>query len=164
MRRRFALVATGCATALLAVSSPAWGAASASGGSITASGTGESRVLPKDRNNNASIVAAYDAAKRASVGGAVAEAHEYAALYANSVGLTLGAVTSVSDQPSPFFGYGGPGNAGGYFGPGQFCGTIRQPIVVRTGHRFKIKGFKVRHRCFVPRFAYTTLSVTYSAS
>ncbi|MHB8689945.1 MAG: YdbL family probable chaperone protein [Solirubrobacteraceae bacterium] len=161
MHRRSVVLATVCAIALLACSAPAW----ASGGSITASGTGESRVLPKDRNNNASIVAAYDAAKRASVGGAISEAHEYAALYAKSVGLTLGAVTSVSDQrQSGFFGYGGPGNTGGYFGPGQFCGTIRQPIIVRSNHRFRIKGFKVHHRCFVPRFAYTTLTVTYSAS
>ena len=130
---------------------------------VTATGTGQTLVVPKDRKSNASIKAAVDAAKKASVAGAITQAHEYASEYAKSTGLTLGAVISVSDAQSGNF-YG-PGNFFfGPFGPNQFCGTLRQPVFkVVKGHR-KVVGTKKVHRCIVPRFAYTTVTVTYGAS
>ena len=124
--------------------------------------TGEARVLPKDRDSNSSIAAAYDAARKASIRGAVSEAREYALDYAKAAGLTLGSALSVSDaQVNGFYGPG-PGGFFGPFAPGKFCGTIRQ-VVGRPAPGTKPK-FKSVHRCFVPPYAYTTLTVTFSAS
>ena len=50
-------------------------AAAAQADTVTATGTGQSAVHPKNRNNNASIVSAYDAARQAAIGGALKEAH-----------------------------------------------------------------------------------------
>jgi hypothetical protein len=139
-------------------------ALAASGGTVTATGTGQSAVTPTDRNSNASIVAAVDAARQSSIAGAIAQAHEYAQQYATGVGLTLGGVLSISDAGNGGGGFYGPGPFFGSFGPNQYCGTVRRAI--RTGpkgHRH-IVGFKKVHRCFVPPFAYVTLTVTYSAS
>lgn len=138
-------------------------ALAASGGTVTATGTGQSAVRPSDRNSNASIVAAVDAARQASIAGAIAQAREYAQQYATAVGLTLGGVLSISDAVNGG-GFYGPGPFFGSFGPNQYCGTVRQPI--RTGPKghHRITGFKKVHRCFVPPFAYVTLTVTYQAS
>jgi uncharacterized protein YggE len=148
--------------ALLLGTAPA-GAQSAttsSGDTITATGTAQMRVLPKNRHSNASIAAAVERAHKASIAGALEQAHEYAVDYAKATGLTLGSVISVSDAQTGFY---GPGPLGiGPFGPGQFCGDVRQlasrPV---KGQRPK---FKTVHRCIVPRFAAATLIVTYSAS
>lgn len=106
---------------------------------ITATGTGQARVLPKNRHSNASIAAAVDAVRKASIGGALMEAHK----------------TNGPYGPGPYA-------AIGPFGPGQYCGTVRQ-VVGRPVKGQKPKLKKV-HRCFVPRFASISLTVTYSAS
>jgi uncharacterized protein YggE len=131
-----------------------------SGDTITATGTGQTRVTPKNRNSNASIAAAYDRARKASISRALKEAHEYAVDYANAVGLKLAGVISVTDaQANGFFAYG-PGVIGP-FGPGRFCGTVQQVVGKRVpGQR---PTFKRVHRCVVPQFAFISLTVTYSA-
>jgi hypothetical protein len=148
--------------AALIVAAPAVAqpATTSSGDTITATGAAQTRVEPKNRNSNSSIAAAYDRARKAAIRGALKEAHEYAVDYANAVGLTLGSVISVSDvQSNGFFAYG-PGVIGP-FGPGQFCGTIRQVVgKPAPGHK---PTFKTIHRCVVPQFAVISLSVTYSA-
>lgn len=160
MQRRLALGAAIIATLTIATPALAQSAGSQSGQTITATGTGQSRVLPKNRHSNASIARAVNAARKASIAGALDEAHEYALDYAKAVGLTLGNVISVSDAQSNSF--CGPGPVIGPFGPGRYCGTVRQPV----GRPVKGKKptFKTVHRCFVPRFASITLSVTYGAS
>jgi len=157
--RGLSVLLSSCALALLAAAP----ALAAQGSSVTATGTGQARVLPADRHSNASIAAAYETARQASVAGAFTDARRFALEYAHDAGLTLGPLVSVSDQQSN--GSSGPG-AGfvGPFGPGQFCGTVRQPIFRQGKHRRKLVGFKKVHRCFVPPFASTTLTVTYSAS
>jgi hypothetical protein len=160
MRRRvWAILLAGCAS-LAVAGAPA---AAATSSSVTATGTGQHAVHPRDRHNNASIATAYDAARRAAIGAALKEAHEYATSYAKAVGLTLGAVVSVSDaQNSPFY---GPGPFFGPFGQNQFCGTLRQPIFKKAKNgRRKVVGTKKVHRCIVPQFATISLTVTYSAS
>ncbi|HKO28833.1 MAG TPA: hypothetical protein VJU80_15345 [Solirubrobacteraceae bacterium] len=135
-------------------------ATSSTAQTITATGSAEKRVVPKNRKSNASIAAAVEKAHRASIAGALKEAHEYAVLYAKAVGMKLGSVVSVSDAQNSFY---GPGPfAIGPFGPGRFCGTITR-IVGRPvkGHKPKLKRV---HRCFVPAFASATLTVTYAAS
>jgi hypothetical protein len=138
-------------------------AAAAAPDTVTATGTGQHPVHPKNRNNNASIASAYDAARQTAIGGALKEAHTYALAYAKGVGLTLGSVQSVSDAQSTAF-YG-PGQFLGPFGPNQFCGTVRQAILKKGKNgRRKVVGTKKVHRCIVPSSAYVTLTVTYSAT
>lgn len=134
-------------------------ATSSTAQTITATGTAQKRVVPKNRNSNASIAAAVEKAHRASIAGALTQAHEYAELYAKAVGMTLGSVISVSDAQNGFY---GPGPFFGPFGPGRFCGTITR-VVVRPVKGQKPK-FKRVHRCFVPPFAAASLTVTYAAS
>ena len=128
---------------------------------ITATGTWQIRVVPKNGHSNGSIAAAVDAARKASSHGALDEAHEYAVQYAGAVGLTLGSVISVSDAPSNGYFIGGGGASIGTFGPNQYCGTVQQLVGKRV--KGKKPRFRKVHRCIVPRFAYTTLTVTYSA-
>jgi hypothetical protein len=148
--------------ATLALAAAPVAAAQAQGQTVTATGTSLRKVHPANRHNNASIVSAYDAARRAAIGGALTQAHEYAVQYAKAVGLTLGPVLSVSDAQNGFY---GPGPFFGPFGPNQFCGTLRQPIFKKgkSGKR-KVVGTKKVHRCIVPQFANETLTVTYSAT
>jgi hypothetical protein len=143
---------------------------------ITATGTAQVAVVPQNRNSESSIKAAVEAAEKAGVPGAMNQANEYALQYAAAAGLTLGAVVSVTDAgngrylgpPGPF-GFGGPygfgGSFGGPFGPNQFCGTERRPVFKPVGakHRPKLIRVKSVHVCYVPRFAATTLTVTYAA-
>jgi hypothetical protein len=90
------------------------------------------------------------------------EAHGYERDYARAVGMTLGSAISVSDaEANGYFGPGGPGALIGPFGANQHCGTVRQPLGKLV--RGKQPTLKKVHRCFVPRFAYTTLTVTYLA-
>lgn len=157
------LLVSASAVAALASAAPALAAPATAGQTITATGTSQVRVTPVDRNSNASIVAAVETARRAGIAGAISDARTYAERYASAVGLTLGSVMSVSDVQNGFgYFYGGP-FGGGSFGPNQYCGTIRRGrIRVVKGHRRFVPGKKV-HRCFVPRFQVTTLTVTYSA-
>jgi uncharacterized protein YggE len=129
------------------------------GDTITATGTGQVRVVAKNRHSNASIAAAVERAHRKAIGGALKQAQEYATLYAKAVGMTLGSVVSVTDAQNNFY---GPGIEIGPFGPGQFCGNVRRPVGKPVKGQ-KVK-FKTVHRCFVPAFAFATLTVTYSAN
>jgi uncharacterized protein YggE len=147
--------------ALLLGSTPAIAqpATSSTAQTITATGTAQKRVVPKNRDSNASIAAAVEKSHKASIAGALKEAHEYARLYAKAVGMTLGGVISVSDVQNGFY---GPGSIIGPFGPGRFCGTVTR-IVGKPVKGQKPKLVRV-HRCLVPPFASATLTVTYAAS
>lgn len=160
VRRGLSALVTWCVLAMFAAAP----AVAAQTSSVTATGTGQAKVLPKNRKSNSSIQTAYEAAQKAAIKGAITDAHEYALKYADAVGLTLGPVVSVSDQQAN--GFYGPGSQEflGPFGPGQFCGTERLAILKRVKNRQKVIGFRKVHRCIVPRFAYTTLTLTYSAT
>ncbi|HWF74573.1 MAG TPA: hypothetical protein VG186_14580 [Solirubrobacteraceae bacterium] len=136
-------------------------------GSVTATGSAEVKVVPTDRQSNASIVSAVAAAQKQAVPGAVSAAHAKALLYAQSAGLTLGAVLSVSDADNAqyFLGPYGPGGSNiGPFGPDKYCGIERRSVVKRSGNRIRVvKVIKV-HRCVVPGYASSTLAVTYTAT
>lgn len=158
MSRRLSVSLSTCVVALLAAAP----AVAAQASVIMATGTGQARVLPSDRHSNASIETAYNAARKASVGGAFSDARGNAGDYARGAGLKLGALLSVSDQQNG--GFYGPSGIIGPFGPGQFCGTIHQPVFKRVKHREKLIRVKKVYRCFVPRFAFTTLTLTYAAT
>ena len=147
----------------LALAAPA---AAATAGTVTATGTGQAKVTPSNRHSNASIIVAVDAARTVALKRALTQAREYAHQYAAGAGLTLGSVLSVSDALNGGFGPGtfGPGPFYGPFGLNQYCGSVRQPVFKRVhGHR-RVTGSKSVHKCFVPPFAFVTLSVTYNAS
>ncbi len=146
-----------------ALAAPAPGV-SATGPTITATGTGQAPVTPQDRHNSASIAAAVKAAGQAAVPLAFQAAHDQAVRYAQIAGLTLGAVQSISDTQNGNGAYVPYGPFGGPFGPGQYCGTVRQPVFrMVKGHRKLIRVKRV-YRCFVPRFASLSVSLTYNAS
>lgn len=151
--------------AALAVATPALAApaVTAQGGTVTATGTGQVKVVPANRRSNASIAAAVDKAQQAAIPGAIVQAHEYALRYAKAAGLVLGAILSVSDVQSANGGYYGYGPFGP-FGPNRYCNVIRAHVQKRFGPGRKITVVRVkRHRvCFVPPYATSTLTVTYS--
>ncbi|HUE26464.1 MAG TPA: hypothetical protein VMP89_06790 [Solirubrobacteraceae bacterium] len=152
-------VALGALVAALVLAAPA-----IADQSVTATGTAQVKVTPKNRHSNSSIGAAIQAAHKAGISGALDEAHEYALQYAQAAGLTLGSVQSVSDASSNGFGYYGPGFFFGPFGPNQFCGETSRPVFKVVNGKRKLKGFKRVHTCFVPPFEAVSLTVTYSAT
>ena len=156
-RRSLALVSV---VAALTAAAPAMADQSQS---VTATGTAQIKVVPKDRKSSSSIAAAVEAARQAGIPAAIKDAHGYAVKYAKAAGLTLGAIESVSDASNNNgFAYG-PGFYGP-FGPNQYCGTIRRPILKIVNGKKKVVGTKKVHRCFVPPFVVTVLTVTYSAT
>jgi hypothetical protein len=142
-------------------------AVAASPATVTATGTKLVRVLPKNRRLNSSIVAAVTAAQRAGIQGALLSAHQDAVDYARAAGLTLGSLVSITDaQTNPgYFGPYGPygGAPNGPFGPDQYCGIERRPVFKVVNKRRKLVRFTKVHRCIVPRFEATSLTVTYNA-
>jgi hypothetical protein len=131
-RRSLALVSV---VAALTAAAPA---TADQGQSVTATGSAQIKVVPKDRKS-------------------------YAVKYAKAAGLTLGAIESVSDASNNNgFAYG-PGFYGP-FGPNQYCGTIHRPIFKVVDGKRKLVGTKNVHRCIVPPFVVTVLTVTYSAT
>ena len=130
--------------------------------SVTATGSAQIKVVPKNRKSESSIEAAVEAAREAGIPAALKDAHSYALKYARAAGLTLGPIESVSDASSNGFAYG-PGFYGP-FGPNQFCGTVRRPVVKVVTGKKKVVATKKVHRCFVPPLVATALTVTYSAT
>jgi uncharacterized protein YggE len=159
-RRSLALVPV---LSALTLAAPA--VAAAQGESVTATGTAQVKVVPANRHSNASIAAAVAVAEKQAVPGALSAAHANALLYAQAAGLTLGSILSVSDvqSASPFIGpYGGAQDIGP-FGPGKYCGTERRAVVKKVGGRVRVVRTKKQHVCYVPGYASSTLTVTYSA-
>jgi uncharacterized protein DUF541 len=133
-------------------------AAVAAGGTVTAVGTAQEKVTPKDPKDNQSIKDAVDAAHKASIPAAIQEAKEEATALAGASGLTLGPIQSVDENV-------GNGLFSGYgfytpFGPNQFCGTTTRRVKNKNGHRVT----KKVHRCFVPPFVATTVAVTFATA
>jgi uncharacterized protein YggE len=137
------------------------------GKSVTAIGLGQVTVRPKDRHNNASIVAAVEASEAKAIPQAVQSARERATKLAQAGGLTLGAVQSVEEIQNqfPFYGPGGPNAYPAPFGKDKYCGDERRPRFVRDANgRRRVAGSRVVHVCRVPRFVIINLSVTFAAT
>jgi len=91
-----------------------------------------------------------------------ARAGVYVVKYAKAVGLTWERSSRADASNNNGFAYGrgfyGP------FGPNQYCGTIRRPIFKVVDGKRKAVGTKKVHRCTVPPYVVTVLTVTYSAT
>lgn len=130
---------------------------------VAAQGAASVKVIaPKDRQHEAPIRAAVEAAENKALPRAIADARDKAAQLAKLAGLTLGPIVSISDAPTsiygPFFGFYGT------FGPDRFCGTIRTSVFKRNkaGKRVRV-GTRSRHTCRVPPTVTSTVTVTFSA-
>jgi hypothetical protein len=126
-------------------------------GTITAVGTAQEKVTPKDPKDNQSIRDAVETAHKASIPAAIQEAKEEGAALAGASGLTLGAIQSVDENLSNGF-YGGYGFYTP-FGPNQYCGTVTRRVK-KNGHRVS----KKVHRCYVPPFVATSVAVTFATA
>lgn len=132
---------------------------------LVAAGLGSAKVTPQDRNSNASIVAAVEAAEAKALPAAVADARKQAQELAGATGVTLGAVLSISNQGTGP-GFYGPFFYGGSFGPNRFCGTIRTPVFKTDAQGRRRSTGKVRTRrvCRVPPTIQRTVQLTYALS
>jgi Protein of unknown function (DUF541) len=152
----------GCLAAVAGAQAPA--PAAAPQRTLVAVGTGTVKVTPKDRNDNASIAAAVDAAEAKALPAALTDAREQAAELAKAAGVTLGAVVSLSNAPTTGGGFFGPYYpVGGTFGPGKYCGTIRTRSS-RIGKDGKRHFGKLRSRrvCRVPASVQRSVQLTFA--
>ena len=149
---------TGCLAALAQAQEPV----PAPARTLVAAGSGQADVTPKNAKDNASIVAAIDAAQAKALPRALAEAKEEAQDLATAAGVTLGPLVTISNVGTQgvFF---GPYPFYGTFGPNRYCGTIRQPVF-RTGQdgkRHRV-GSRARHVCRFPRTLQRQVQLTYA--
>ena len=136
---------------------------------ITAIGSAQVAVKPKNRTNNASIARAVKAASIQAIPRAIAAARDEGGRLATAAGFVLGPIESVSQTTQPFSPYGpypvpafGP-VAFASFGVGEYCGTITRPVVRRDASGRRIVRRVKERRCNVPPFASVTVAVTFSA-
>src|SRR4051812_46535022 len=102
---------------------------------LSVTGIGEADVTPADRNDEAAIRTAVEAANAKALPLAIADGRKRATALAAAAGVKLGPLVSISDGGLQGYGYG-PFVAQGPFADGQFCGNVRNTkVVVRNGHR-----------------------------
>ncbi len=144
----------------------AGGAGVAHGETITATGTGQARVLAAAPLNNAKITRAVTIARKLAVADAFDAARNQATRFAIVGGFNLGAIQAIEEPGSPYGYFGGGPFTTGRFGPGQYCGKVLQirrgPRV--NGRRGPVISRRQVTRCFKPPFVAVTVSVTYDAS
>lgn len=142
----------------------------AEGETVSAYGTGQVTVAPKNPKSEKSIRAAVAAAQQRSLPLAVGNARINAQAIADAAGLTLGGVMTVAQQINPYLigGFGGgivltPGN--GIVGPfnGKFCGRVTRPVFKKVNGKRKVVRRVRERRCFVPGAVANTLEVTFHA-
>jgi hypothetical protein len=120
-------------------------------GSIRVHGAASASIASPDRSRNRSIKRALRAARRTLAPRAATAARRNAGAAAAAAGIQLGTIVSAAEATAPY--YYGPGfydTALGWFGPGRFCGIVRQPIVRRdpeTGVPTVVRRVP-RRRCF----------------
>jgi uncharacterized protein YggE len=131
---------------------------------LIAAGQGAVKVTPKDRDSNASIVAAVNAANAKALPLAIKDARTQAAQLATAAGVTLGALVTVSNSApvtGPFYGPYYP--VTGTFGPNQFCGkvTTRPSHIDKSGKRVFGKP-RTRRTCRIPATIQRSVQLTFA--
>ena len=121
---------------------------------ITATGSASAKPDPANRRSNASIRRAVAEAHDASVGEAVDNARERARRLAEEAEVGLGTVVAITDFAFDDFHHGS-------FGPGQYCGEVRRPIIRRREGRRRVVGYRTRRICRVPAVVTTRVQVTF---
>jgi uncharacterized protein YggE len=151
--------AAGCLAAVASAQAPA----AAPQRTIVADGNAIAKVTPKDKNSNASIVAAVAAAEQRALPLAYQDAQKQATNLAHVAGVTLGTLLTVSNEAptSPYF---GPfGSTGGTFGPDAYCGNIRtrSSKIGKDGKRH-YGTFRTHRVCRFPSTIGRTVELTYA--
>lgn len=132
-------------------------AAAPAGRAVVAAGVGSAAVRPRNRRSSASIRAALTRGRVAAAPAAWREARTDAEALAAATGQRLGAVVAITEvrRANDEYTYGS-------FGPGRYCGTVRQAIFRRdSSGRRRIVRRVTRRRCFFPREVEVSLRVTY---
>lgn len=133
---------------------------------VSAYGTASAPIAPRNRSRSRSIKRAILAARREVTSEAALSGRRSARVAASAAGLRLGAIVSVAEAVPFYYGSSFYDEALGSFGPGQFCGIVRRPVVRRdpeTGAARVVR--RVPHRrCFVPSSYDLQLEVRYEAS
>lgn len=132
---------------------------------LVAVGTGTINVTPKDRNDNASIVAAVRAANDKALPAALTDARTQATQLAAAAGVTLGPVISLSNSGTSGTGvfYGPYYSVVGTFGPNRFCGTVRTRSSSVDKRGVRHYGRPKSHRvCRVPSVIQRSVQLTYA--
>ena len=132
---------------------------------VTAVGSTQVSVTPADPKENASIVAAVDAAEQAAIAPALADARARAERLAAAAGLTLGDIVSVGDVVSQPYGPFGGTNSFGPFGVDRYCGVITRAVTRRVPgtNRRRVVGRRRVRVCHYPRRLTNVLEVTFAA-
>jgi hypothetical protein len=154
----------GCLAAVANAQTPA-PAPTAQQRTLIAVGTGTIKVAPKDRNDNASIVAAVKAADGKALPAALKDASTQATALAAAAGVTLGPLVSLSNSASNGNGvfYGGYYPVYGSFGPNRFCGTVRTRSSSVDSRGVRHYGRAKSHRvCRVPSVIQRSVQLTYA--
>jgi len=130
---------------------------------LVAAGVGQAKVTPADRQSNASIAAAVEAAEAKALPAAITDAKAQAQALATAAGVTLGGLLSVSNQAAPGGFYGPFFYPSGTFGPGKYCGKIRTVRVVTGKDGRRHRKVQPPHRvCRVPPTVTRTVQLTYA--
>jgi Protein of unknown function (DUF541) len=133
---------------------------------VTAAGAASIPVRKPAHPSDATIGAAVRAAQAKVGPAAIAAARQEAERLASALGLTLGALQSVAEQPSPFGPFFGVNGVGSSFGAGRYCGTVRRRIFRRAadGPPVPTRRIVSRRVCRTPPYVATSVSVTFLAS
>jgi hypothetical protein len=133
---------------------------------VSAYGVASAAVEPRSRSRSRSIKRAILAARREVTSEAALSGRSSAAAAAAAAGLRLGTIVSVAEAVPFYYGSAFYDEALGSFGPGQFCGIVRRPVVRRdpdAGAARVVRRIPHR-RCFVPSSYDLQLEVRYEAS
>lgn len=151
----------GCLAAVSSAQAPA----TSTERTLVATGSGQVKVTPTDRMDNASIAKAVEEAEAKALPAAIADAKANAQALATAAGVTLGGLLSISDQVAAAPGYFGPFYTNGTFGPGRFCARIRTFHFVKGKDGKRHRKLSAPHKvCRVPPTVTKQASLTYALS
>ena len=133
---------------------------------ISVNGSAQVEPKPFDKKSNTSIKKAVAKARAKAVPQAIANGRSRAATLSQLSGIPLGALISIAEAPtSPAYFFPGPFGEDGTFGPGEYCGTVRTPIVRRDAQgRRKVVGTRTRRQCRIPRYISSNLTMVFSTA
>jgi uncharacterized protein YggE len=132
---------------------------------LVSNGTGFIKVTPKDPKDNASIVAAVNAAGDKALPAAITDARTQAGALATAAGVTLGPLVSISNSVSPYGGYyfGPIYPISGTFGPDKFCGNVRtRPVTVDKNGKRHLGKARTRRTCRFPSTLQRSVQLTFA--
>lgn len=133
------------------------------GRTVSATGSATVRPDPADRRDNASIRRSVEVAREKTVGRAIDDATDRAESIAGAADLALGELLAVGEVNS-YLPWQSDFETLGRFGPGQYCGNVRRPVIRRRDGRRRVVRYRTRRVCQVPSTVTTRVEVVFSAT